>query len=155
MFDLTYSLGNHGWATACASDGDRFVEMTVSYLGDGLGDFARAVRGLLRGLPEVTFGFVDELGEHRFVLSRVGERVRVTVYWFEDWGADLPHGRVVLTAECGVGELVTTCINCLRKVLDTHGEEGYRERWQSHEFPMREYRELLELRRERAGRGAS
>jgi len=148
MFDLTYNLENHGWATACASDGDRYVEMTAPYLGDALGDFARAVRGSMRGMPETTFSFLDEPGEHRTVLKRDGETVCVTVYWIEEDCANLQHGQVVLTAECSVGELATTTINCLRKVLDTHGETGYRERWQQHDFPTQEYRDLLELHRE-------
>jgi hypothetical protein len=151
MLDLTYNLRDHGWATACVSNGDAFVEMTASYLSDALGDFARAVRGLMRGLPETTFSFLDEPGEHRIVLKRDGEAVHATVHWFEDDdGADLQHGRVVLTGECGIGELVTTTISCLRKVLDMHGEAGYRERWQKDDFPMREYRDLLEWRREHA-----
>jgi hypothetical protein len=121
--------------------------MTASYLSDALGDFARAVRGLMRGMPEATFSFLDEPGEHRIVLKRDDETVCVTVYWFEEDGANLQHGQVVLTAECSVGGLATMTINCLRKVLDTHGEIGYRERWQQHDFPTQEYRDLLELRR--------
>lgn len=122
--------------------------MAFSYLSDALGDLARAVRGLLRGMPEATFSFLDEPGEHRFILRRNGDTVGVTVYWFEDDGANLQHGELALTAECSVGELATATINCLRKVLDTHGEAGYRERWQEHNFPTQEYRDLLELRRE-------
>jgi len=150
MLDLSYNLGNHGWATACASNGGQHVEMTASYLSDALGDFARAVRGLMRGLSETTFSFLDEPGEHRIIFKRDEETVHVAVYWFEDESANLHHGRVVLTAECSVGELATTTINCLRKVLDAHGETGYRERWREHDFPMQEYRDLLELRREHA-----
>lgn len=150
MLDLSYNLGNHGWATACASNGDQHVEMTASYLSDALGDFARAVRGLMRGTPETTFCLLDEPGEHRIILKRDGETVHVTVYWFEDEGASLSHGKVVLAAECSVGELATTGINCLRKVLDTHGEAGYRERWKEHDFPTQEYRDILKLRREHA-----
>lgn len=148
MFDLTYTLGNHGWAAACASNGNQHVEMTVSYLSDALGDLARTVRGLMRGVPETSFSFLDEPGEHRIILRRDAETVRITAYWFEDEGLSLSRGRVVLTAECSVGELATTTINCLRRILDTHGEMGYRQRWQEHDFPMQEYRDLLELRRE-------
>lgn len=105
----------------------------------------------MRGLPETTFSLFDEPGEHRVVLMRDGETVHVTIYWFEEEGSSLPHGRVVLNAACRVGDLATTTINCLRGVLDTHGEAGYRERWQKHDFPMQEYRDLLELRREHVG----
>lgn len=150
MFDFTYNLENHGWATASASNGDQSVGMTVSYLSNGLGDFACAVRGLIRGMSEATFSLFDEPGEHRVIFKRDGEKVHATVYWFDDEGANLPRGKVALTAECSVAELATMTINCLRAILDTHGESGYRERWQRHDFPTQEYRDLLELRRKHA-----
>jgi hypothetical protein len=148
MLRLSYILQQHGWATASISDGDAAIEADVSYLGDGLGDLARAARGILRGLPEATFSFQQEPGEHRFVVSREDDRVRIAVYRFAETFSRARLGEPVIIAECSLREFATECINCLRRVLDEHGEEGYRQRWKNADFPSCEYHDLLELRRE-------
>ena len=149
MLRLSYILHEHGWAMASISDGVATVEMDVSFLSDALGDLARAARGILRGMPEATFSFQQEPGEHRFVVSRGGDgRVSVNVYRFPDTFSRSRRGELVMTIECGLREFATECINCLRRVLDEHGEAGYRERWRNADFPLREYRDLLALRRE-------
>ena len=71
---------------------------------------------------------------------------------FAETFARLTRGELVLTADCDPREFATACINCLRHVLDEHGEAGYRERWKNHAFPLQEYRDLLNLRRDRMGR---
>jgi len=148
MLRLSYILHEHGWATASISDGNATVEMDVSYLSDALGDLARAVRGILRGISEVTFSFQQEPGEHRFVVSREDDRVRVTVYRFADTFSQARTGESVMVAECSLRQFANECINCLRLVLDEHGEAGYRQWWKNADFPLQEYRDLLELRRE-------
>jgi hypothetical protein len=154
-FHLTYTLGQHGWATASFGDGMREpVEVRVSYLGDALGEYARAVRGILRGLAETSFCFVEEPGSHVFVLRREDDVVRVDVYRSADTFGRGRDGHL-LTVTCGLGELATTCINCLRRVLDEHGEAEYRRRWRGAEFPITEFQELLELRRGLSFRGST
>ena len=59
MFELTYTLRNHGWSTATYGIGEVSFTVNASCLGDPLGDLARAARGLLRGLPEVSFGLIQ------------------------------------------------------------------------------------------------
>ena len=148
MLRLSYILHEHGWATASISDGEATVETDVSYLSDALGDLARAARGILRGMPEAAFRFQQEPGEHRFVVSREDDGVRVTVYRLSDTFSRARTGEPVMVAECSLCEFATECINCLRRVLDEHGEAGYRQRWKNADFPWQEYRDLLELRRE-------
>jgi hypothetical protein len=148
MLRLSYILQEHGWAAASISDGDATVETDVSYLSDALGDLARAARGILRGMPEATFSFQQEPGEHRFVVSREDDGVRVVVYRFADTFSRARAGEAIMVAKCSLREFATECINCLRRVLDEHGEAGYRQRWKNAEFPSQEYCDLLELRRE-------
>jgi hypothetical protein len=148
MLQLSYILHEHGWATVVVGNGDNSIETEVSYLSDALGDLARAARGILRGLSEATVRLQQEPGEHRVLLTHDGNRVRAEVYRFDDTFSRSTRGKPLLTAECTLRELATACINCLRHVLDEHGEAGYRLRWKNHEFPMREYRALLDLRRE-------
>jgi len=147
MFRLSYILHKHGCASASIGDGDITVEMDVSYLSDALGDLARAARGILRGLPETTFSFQQEPGEHRVVVSRDDDHVRLSLYRFPDSFSRTHRGELLLTAECTTRQFATECINCLRRVLNAHGEDGYRQRWKNAEFPSQEYRDLLELRR--------
>jgi hypothetical protein len=148
MLRLSYILQQHGWAAASISNGNATIGMDVSYLSDALRDLARAARGILRGLPEATFSFQQEPGEHRFIVSREDDLVRITVYRFADTFSRARAGEPVMVAECSLHEFATECINCLRRVLDEHGEEGYRQRWKNADFPSREYRDLLALRRE-------
>lgn len=147
MLSLSYTLNEHGWATASIGNGDITIDLGVSFLSDGLGDLARAARGILRGLPEASFSLMQEPGEHRFLVSRQGDRVRVNAYRFSDTFSRRQQGDLVLTAECSVREFATASINCLRRVLDVHGEAGYRDRWKRADFPLQEYRDLLDLRR--------
>ena len=147
MFDLTYTLRDHGWATATYGNGEVSFAVNASYLGDPLGDLARAARGLLRGLPQVTFGFIQEPGEHRLVLSRRNDEAEVRAYRLpEMFASGVERGELVLVAPCTVRSFTNTAINCLRHVLDEHGEEEYLRRWKGHPFPMRELDDLLSLR---------
>lgn len=147
MLRLSYIVHPHGWATASIGNGETTVETDVSCLSDALGNLARAARGILRGLPEATFSLQQEPGEHRVIVAREGGRVRVDVYKFADTFSRSWRGDLVLSAECDVRDFATACINCLRRVLDEHGEAGYRDRWERHSFPSQEYRDLLDLRR--------
>lgn len=155
MLRLSYILHEHGWATASISDGETIIEMDVSYLSDALGDFARAARGIVRGLSEAMFDFVQEPGTHRIVLSRESDRVRASVYRFSGASARSSRGEPVLVAEDSVRVFTTECINCLRRVLDEQGELGYRKRWKNAEFPLREYGDLLDLRARTSGLATS
>jgi hypothetical protein len=147
MLRLSYTLHDHGWAVASITDGTTVVETDVSYLSDALGDLARAARGILRGLPETTFRFQQEPGEHRVIVSRDGDCVRLRVYRFRDTISLARDGDLLLDVERGLREFATACINCLRHVLDEHGETGYREKWKNHPFPLEEYHALHDLRR--------
>jgi len=147
MLHLSFTLTGRGSAIASIADGDAKVEIEVSYLSDALGDLARAVRGILRGLPETSCSFQMEPGEHRFVFSRKGDDVLITVVQFSETFSRQRDGNHLLELRCSPRELATACINCLREVRDLHGEDGYREQWVNADFPIIEYRELLELRR--------
>jgi hypothetical protein len=151
MFDLTYSLDNHGCANFAVSNGEPSLQISASYLSDALGDFARAARGVLRGMLEVAFQFVCEPGQHRFVIARRDEDILIQIFYLpREFAVRLNKAELVLTAAADVRSFANVAINCLRRVLDEHGEEGYRRRWKNHEFPRQELADLLELRRELA-----
>src|SRR4051812_41879340 len=114
MFLLSYTLEDHGWATASFGNGESTIQTDVSYLSDALGDLARAARGILRGLPQATFSLQREPGEHRIVFTRRDDHVTVNVYAYPDTFSGSEYGDLLLTAECPVRTFATACINCLR-----------------------------------------
>ena len=65
----------------------------------------------------------------------------------EMFAAGVERGELVLVAPCTVRLFANTAINCLRHVLDQHGEEEYLRRWRGRPFPRQELDDLLSLRR--------
>jgi hypothetical protein len=66
-----------GWADASISDADAFAAFEVSYISDALRDFLAAVAASVEGAPQATCIWQDEPGEHRWVLSRDGNDLRI------------------------------------------------------------------------------
>lgn len=148
MFDLSYNLRGAGWARASFSDGTITIDAMVSYIHDSLRELARAARGMLRGLPEASFNLLDEPGGFRFRLRRAESQIEVSVERSRKlFVRPDPSDELVMETTCTVREFANLTINVLRKILDEHGEAGYREQWRNHDFPLAEYQELLELRR--------
>jgi hypothetical protein len=154
MFELTYTLRDHGWANAEFSNGEAAYSVRASYLGDALGDLAKAARGLMRGLPEVTFSFIEEPGQHRFVVRRSGDDVLIEAFRLPGmFATSVERGESIFLATCSLRLFVDTIITCLRSVLNECGEDEYLRRWKAHPFPRRELEELVSLGREQfAGR---
>jgi hypothetical protein len=151
MFALTYKLDDNGWATAAVSNGDATISVLASYLTDALGDLARAARGLLRGQAEVTFSFVEEPGQHRFVITRRADDLDIKIFHLpRAFASGVEGGRLVFSATSDVRSFANSAINCLRNVLDEVGETEYRRRWRNHDFPRQVLDDLLLLRRESA-----
>jgi len=117
---------------------------------------ARAARYILKGATDASFSFMDEPGEHRFLISRREDRVEIRVYEFpEPFARTMNNAPIVLKAEASLSRVHQRMHQRSAARLDAHGEAGYRERWKRHAFPMAEYRELLDLRRNTARRTAN
>ena len=145
---LVYQLAGAGWADARISDSSGYRDMAVSYLSDGLGDMARAALQLLRGMREVSFSFQDEPGEHRWMLSRSeADSLRIRILWFEDTFSPRPQerGTEVFKCDCALLDFVGQVSSVLQTLLADEGIEGYRRRWQSHEFPLDTFTEIQRL----------
>src|SRR5687767_6757903 len=126
MFELTYTLRDHGWATVQFGNGELTFSVRASYLGDPLGDLALAARGLIRGLPKVTFGFIQEPGSHRFEATRQGDDVFIEAFRLTLlFPSDAERGESVFLATCSLRSFVDTVITCLRSVLEELGEDEY------------------------------
>jgi hypothetical protein len=148
MMQIVYQLFGAGWADARISDQSSYRDMAVSYLSDSLGDMARAALQLLRGAREVSFSFQDEPGEHRWTLSRgEADSLRIRILWFEDTFSPRAqeHGTEVFECDCAVLDFVGQVSSVLQTLLQDEGIEGYRRRWQNHEFPLHTLTEIQRL----------
>jgi len=141
---LAYILHDAGWATAIIEhDGNR-REMVASYLTDAVRRMLEAAVGLMRGTGTVRFGFTDEPGEHECVVTQIGPgEVNITVYWYKDWtppGRDT--GEVVFFCNCSAIQLCEAIFVTCKRLLDEHGEEGYKSKWLKDEFPTETFERL-------------
>ena len=164
MFDLTYDLGDHGWAKATIALGDRSEVIAVSYLTDPLKYLARAAVAALatESLPfsapkEIIFG-----GEPEGLILRVeyppkpelrnqepsdpGRNILVSLLFSPDW----MEGRNVVTelwAEESVGctQFAIKVETVLLKTLEGKGLAGYLKSWSLAYFPVAEFANLRSL----------
>ena len=134
--ELSYRLVGTGWSEASLTLGDREVRLTASYISDALGDLLEAVRRLSEVAEVVRVSWEEEPGEYRWLLQREGSGVDIRILTFgdfedheaDDMGQEMIQGRVTLDA------LVRVVAAAARDVLETHGESGYKERWDQHPF---------------------
>jgi hypothetical protein len=141
-----YKLNRAGWATATLECSGRTAEMTVSYLHDSLKDLLSALIALRDGAREVSVIFMDEPGEHRLTLTRIGDsEIQIVIDWFSDWQSwGLPSRAPERVLECKTrfadarGQVLST----VQALLEEVGEAAYKENWIEHEFPRAAYDDL-------------
>lgn len=146
--ELIYQLAGAGWADARISDGDRQLDMSVSYLSDALGNMARAALALLRGSREASFAFEDEPGQHRWTLVRGdSDSLSIRIHWFDDALSTRPAERrtEVFACECCVLDFAGQVSAVLHHVLADEGIDGYKRRWQMHDFPSETLNQIQRL----------
>jgi hypothetical protein len=144
---LSYILHEAGWATATIEHDGRHREMRVSYLSDAVLNMLDAAIGLVNNGREVRFNFMDEPGEHECVVTRTGpDAVRIRVVWYKDWiGLSDEPGEEVFACDGGATQFCERVFACCKRLLDEHGEDGYKERWIEHEFPTETFEQLSRL----------
>ena len=154
---IDWELTGHGWARCrLSAAGGQEVSLALGYLTDALADLVAGAGGLYGPAREIRFFFDDEPAELRWVLRRSGgEDVEVTVYRFPDVGVspDLPdsEGTVVWRSTQPRSVFAHAVLTAAEAVLAEHGEEGYRERWGRHDYPMALVQDLRRLHLQGAG----
>lgn len=142
---ISYLLIGDGWSEChIKADGDA-VTISASYLSDALGSLSRAVLVIAKGGREAHASFDEEPGEYRWVFNRFGDaKVFIRILEFPDLRSMEPDeaGEVIFEYHCPIETLVRCMVGCLADVLSNYGEEGYKEEWIEHDFPMQSY-ELL------------
>jgi len=141
---FTYRLVEAGWSEARLAFGDRWVELSASYLEDALGDLLSAVQSVRDGADHARASWAEEPGEFRWLFDRDGGMVEVRVLWFDDQLDHLPDdaGDERIVGRVALDELVAAIAAGAREVLERHGEQGYRERWIEHPFPVAQLQRL-------------
>ena len=120
------------------------------HLSDALGDLTEAMVDLLNGSEEKEVFFMDEPGEHRWLLRRTErDNLLIEVEWFEDWKSwemmdKDAKGEKVFSDEVSLLEVAHEVKAVLDKLLEKYGVEGYKQKWIEHEFPLEQYERLKE-----------
>jgi len=140
------ALGSAGWATLTIESNGKRIDVPVSYLNDGIGEFATAVLKAVQGNATATARLQDEPGEHRFELCRKDEVVRLTVQKCLETFSVRDDCPTLFTTTCSRRSLATACIGALRRVRDRHGTSTYGERWR-HPFPQATFDLICSARR--------
>jgi len=139
-FYLDYVLHDAGWAQVTISTDHGTIVMPVSYLHDSLREITEAVIQLRSGAKDAKAGFFAEPGEHQLWFQRRDESTaHLEVRRYPDWAswghcsADLFE--LLLTADISVDRLRNQVLTLLWKLLEEHGEKGYKEKSVRHDFP--------------------
>ena len=133
---IEYRLDDDGWADCDLAIGSSTTTVEASYIGDALRELVEATLAVIEGSPHAVACFFDEPRECRFVLEPQGDQIRVRILQFAETFSEEPDGAgtVRLDAICALREFASVILTATRAVLDTHGLQGYREKWR-HEFP--------------------
>jgi hypothetical protein len=145
---LQYELDGLGWATCTVEADGQQVKTSASYLSDALGDLTNAVASMLRGEPEATAFFAEEPGEYQWQFKRQGpDRFQVRIL-ASPWLAGQGRGvelRPIFDVECPIRTFARVLVSELQRLLEKHGEAGYRELWVLYDFPLAKLQELQQL----------
>lgn len=138
-FKLTYDLEGAGWAMARIADGDRHLDITVSYLQDSLRELAEAAHALASGAETARVVFMDEPGEVQLVIERTERVLRYEARWFDHWSSWGIHPaeqfNVVFSGETTVRRFMEEVKRELEVLLRHHGAAAYKQKWIEHDFP--------------------
>jgi hypothetical protein len=145
---FSYNLTGTGWSQCDLDVDGKTVVATASYLSDALRDLIAAVNRILGGELEATAAFEEEPGEYRWKFFRVGnDRLRIRILWFDHMWSDEPDesGKIMFDVESRLKSFAGALYSGCKRLLEDVGLEGYRQKWQLHEFPVTEYEELARL----------
>ncbi|MFB7276294.1 hypothetical protein ACFCZV_04215 [Streptomyces hydrogenans] len=147
-----WELGGAGWASCRIADGAGEYRGHVGYGTDALADLLYAVTGLYGGASEQRVSFDLEPMELRWLFRRRESDVSIDVYEFPDgatsWGSpDETGGTLAWSSSQPRGALGHAVREAAETVLREHGEDGYREKWMLHPFPVAALQDLRRLHR--------
>ncbi|MEZ6235547.1 MAG: hypothetical protein R3B68_15280 [Phycisphaerales bacterium] len=148
---IEYRLRQHGWATFALVDGKRRHEGQSGYMGNPIGELARAARGWACQEGTAYVHFVYEPGALVCRATCSSEHVRVEL-------RDEPYGmrdgrgkRFDKRGEMGTtlfdateerATFICRIAELLHRLWREHGCSGYQARWRGSPFPLADYLSL-------------
>jgi hypothetical protein len=145
---IEYRLDGTGWSECTLTNGEDKCELTASYLSDALRNLVLAATTVASGFTRVSFGFDEEPGEYRWVISspRLNEIELEILYFHELWGGKPDaEGKSLFKTRCLPEDFAAAVQTAARGVLERYGEAGYIELWHEHPFPSAQLAELDRL----------
>ena len=131
-------------------DESQSFDITVSYLHDSLRNLAEAAKELRDGADAARVIFMDEPGEIQLILAQGKDTLHYELRWFDDWNSWGMHPddnfKVVHQGTTTIQQFSGEVNKELKAILKQYGEDGYKERWIEHEFPIDLMRVLQQVR---------
>jgi hypothetical protein len=146
--DLTveWHLGHAGSADCEIADERSAVVLHLGYCTDALRDLLAETASVTGGRAAVgRFSFDAEPTEYRWMLRAHRDGIEVCIRRFAAFGDPEWSGELVWRSCQPPARLASVVAGAAQRVLDAHGEDGYRRRWMLHPFPINELRELQRL----------
>ena len=86
------------------------------------------------------------------MIRKESNRLIVRILEFPQLWGNRPdaEGTTVLEAECRLRTFAGAVLSASQSLFERYGEEGYRERWYEHEFPLDKQEKLRQLLHHRA-----
>ena len=107
-----------------------------------------AANALLSRFSSLTFGFDEEPGEYRWVISspRLNE-IEVQILGFSELWGGKPNsdGRLMFRTICTPETFAESVHAAATAVLAEYGEAGYLEKWTAYPFPMAQFEQLSRM----------
>lgn len=97
--NLTYTLGEHGWAFIDAEFRENRIRFEVSYMSHALDDLVSATIASLSGRPVVRFALIDEPGSYCWVLTRKADLLQIKIVHIESMYAVQKFNQEMLVIE--------------------------------------------------------
>lgn len=139
-FSLEYQVTGAGWARATVTDGTREVTLHISFLSDALRDLTEAAIVLQRGALSAVFTWLGEPAEYRWSVDRQGDDLKITISQPET-----SPDEVLFSGRCTLGRFSGQVLTQLWHIVGEMGVEGFKEHWESHDFPFDQYESLEAL----------
>lgn len=142
--DIVMTLEPHGWMdiTIQPNQGEQ-IEIPVSFLSDAVGEIARHIVALHKGVTEVTMTLQTEPGEYRFWIKKRSQViVQFMVYEMSDNFSTeaVTEGGLLMSEELTLVKLTKLFYRELSKLKEL-GPEEYHKRW-SFDFPLDAYERI-------------
>lgn len=148
---FNYILEEAGWATLKIKLDEIVIEHDISYLHNSLKELIDTTNLLLQQRSkQVRIVFMSEPGELQIVLMKQpDDSLNLEARRFDDWNSwgMLPNDEydVLLQTNINLIDWANIVLENVEKLYVENGEELYKQKWVSEEFPMFEYMLLKKL----------